>query len=405
MERARITEIAALSREKLLDDVLAFWIRHGYDTIYGGFLTGLDRKGKMIESDKSVWFQGRGAWTFAQAYMLKADPLFLEAALSAIRFSDAHCYDAADQRMYFRVCRDGARLIKRRYIFSECFAAMAKAAAAVLTTDPKLLAQARVLLDRIQDYRNNPLPENAKMNAYIRPMAGLSLPMMEINVAQEIREADDRLEGSHVLFCTELIQKRIDEIQHAFVKEDLGCVLEQSGPDGQYLKDHFEGRLVNPGHSIELAWFILRESDYLRTRDETRAEHYQTLGVTIVDWMLKKSWDEEYGGFLYFLDAEGLPPYEYWHDMKFWWPHNEAIIACLYTYVLTRDEKYAAWFEKIWDWSHQHFMDTEYGEWFGYLNRDGSVSTTLKGNMFKGPFHLPRMYICLLRLCQRLLTC
>jgi N-acylglucosamine 2-epimerase len=38
-----------------------------------------------------------------------------------------------------------------------------------------------------------------------------------------------------------------------------------------------------------------------------------------------------------------------------------------------------------WGW------DREYGEWFGYLHRDGTVSTTLKGNGWKGPFHLPRM--------------
>ena len=39
------------------------------------------------------------------------------------------------------------------------------------------------------------------------------------------------------------------------------------------------------------------------------------------------------------------------------------------------------------------FIDTEYGEWFGYLHRDGTISTDLKGNMYKGPFHIPRMYM------------
>lgn len=33
----------------------------------------------------------------------------------------------------------------------------------------------------------------------------------------------------------------------------------------------------------------------------------------------------------------------------------------------------------------------ENGEWFGYLHRDGRVSTTLKGNLWKGFFHHPRM--------------
>ena len=39
------------------------------------------------------------------------------------------------------------------------------------------------------------------------------------------------------------------------------------------------------------------------------------------------------------------------------------------------------------------FPDSEYGEWFGYLHREGHISSTLKGNLWKGPFHLPRMQL------------
>jgi N-acylglucosamine 2-epimerase len=41
--------------------------------------------------------------------------------------------------------------------------------------------------------------------------------------------------------------------------------------------------------------------------------------------------------------------------------------------------------------SFRHFLDREFGEWYGYLRRDGRVSVPLKGNTWKGPFHLPRM--------------
>jgi N-acylglucosamine 2-epimerase len=77
--------------------------------------------------------------------------------------------------------------------------------------------------------------------------------------------------------------------------------------------------------------------------------------------------------------------------MKFWWPHNETIIATLLAYYLTGDEKYAQWHALAHDWAHTHFPDREHGEWFGYLHRDGRLSNTIKGNMWKGPFHLPRM--------------
>jgi N-acylglucosamine 2-epimerase len=113
---------------------------------------------------------------------------------------------------------------------------------------------------------------------------------------------------------------------------------------------------------------------------------------TLPFW-IKHSVDRQYGGFLFALDrdAKGLPCTEYWHDMKFWWPHNEAIIATLLAYQMTGAEKYRQWHQQVHDWAYSHFPDPEYGEWYGYLHRDGTVSTRIKGNNWKGPFHLPRM--------------
>jgi N-acylglucosamine 2-epimerase len=85
--------------------------------------------------------------------------------------------------------------------------------------------------------------------------------------------------------------------------------------------------------------------------------------------------------------------------MKFWWPHCEAIIATLLAWKLTGEPKYAEWHRMVHDWSFSHFPDKSHGEWFGYLHRDGSVSQSAKGNLFKGPFHLPRM----LAICASLL--
>ncbi len=111
----------------------------------------------------------------------------------------------------------------------------------------------------------------------------------------------------------------------------------------------------------------------------------------MLDYMWKRGWDEEHGGILYFKDVCNKPVQEYWHDMKFWWPQCEAIIATLLAYQLTGDAKYADWHRMIHDYAHKLFPDREFGEWYGYLHRDGRVSSQVKGNHFKGPFHLPRM--------------
>jgi N-acylglucosamine 2-epimerase len=45
------------------------------------------------------------------------------------------------------------------------------------------------------------------------------------------------------------------------------------------------------------------------------------------------------------------------------------------------------------EWMYAHFPDEQFGEWYGYLHRDGTVAQPAKGNIFKGPFHIPRMLI------------
>ena len=114
------------------------------------------------------------------------------------------------------------------------------------------------------------------------------------------------------------------------------------------------------------------------------------LGCRMLDYMWERGWDKEYGGILYFRDVYDKPVQEYWQDMKFWWPHNEVIIATLLAYLMTGDQKYAQWHKQVHDYSYQQFLDTKNGEWYGYLHRDGTVAQSAKGNLFKGPFHLPR---------------
>ncbi|MCX6997490.1 MAG: AGE family epimerase/isomerase, partial [Kiritimatiellaeota bacterium] len=223
-----------------------------------------------------------------------------------------------------------------------------------------------------------------------RPLQGMGFRMMTIVTAQELRasiayeEADARIESA------------IDTIRAHFVKPDLRVVMESVGPQGEIV-DHFGGRMLNPGHAIEAAWFILREAKH---RDGDR--ELLRLGLDMLDWMWARGWDEEYGGILYFRDLKHLPVQEYWHDMKFWWPQCETIIATLMAYRLTGDEKYARWHARIHDWTHARFPDPEYGEWFGYLHRDGRLSVPLKGNLWKGPFHIPRMQLVCWRLTDEL---
>ena len=128
------------------------------------------------------------------------------------------------------------------------------------------------------------------------------------------------------------------------------------------------------------------------------------LALTIFNWSWEWGWDLQYGGIINFRDCKNLPPQDYSQDMKFWWPQTEAIIASLYAFKITKDQKYLQKHRQISEWTYAHFPDPQYGEWFGYLHRDGSVAQPAKGNLFKGPFHIPRMMTKGYVLCKEILT-
>ena len=155
------------------------------------------------------------------------------------------------------------------------------------------------------------------------------------------------------------------------------------GPEGERI-DSPLGRLINPGHAIELAWFLIH---FAKKRDDSQLID---LSLNIVRWTLEKWWDSEYGGLYYFVDAKGKPSMKLEHNMKLWWPHTEALYATLLAYSLSQDEFFIDWHIKIRDYSFDKFKDSEHGEWFGYLDRYGNPTHTLKGGEWKGFFHLPR---------------
>jgi len=375
-------QLAAFYRNTLLGNVMPFWLRHGMDREHGGIITSLDRDGTVVDTDKSVWFQGRAGWMFATLYnTIKRRAEWLEAARSCVEFSRRHCF-REDGKMWFSVTCDGRPLRMRRYVYSESFAAIAFAAYAKASGDARAAEDAVKTFATYLHYSFEPGVMTLKFEA-TRPAKSIGPHMIGIATAQELRAnlGDVSVAGRT---CTEWIDRSIAEIERDFMKPEHGALMEVVAPDGGVI-DHFDGRTLNPGHAIEAAWFIMHEG---KLRSDPRLVR---IGLTILDWMWARGWDEECGGIYYFRDLRGLPVQEYWHDMKFWWPHNEAIIATLLAWMLTGDAKYARWHQMAHDWSFAHFADPEHGEWYGYLHRDGSVSSSLKGSLWKGPFHLPRM--------------
>jgi len=380
MENKRIQELSEFFYEELTGNTIPFWTKCTPDREFGGFFSLIDRDGSVLGGDKYMWIVGRETWLFSKLYnSLEKREEWLGLARHGIDFIQKYGFDT-DGRMFFLVTRDGRPLRKRRYVLTELFNVMAFAEYAKATGEKKYLDTARRMMDLALDLMKRPGALEPKVNPEVRPMRAHVIPMLCADIFKLLYEADPS--GDY----DSRVRESIDELFRYFVKPKKKAVFETVGADGSLL-DTPEGRCVNPGHAIETAWFIMEE-----------ARHQGDDGllgkaIDILDWSLELGWDKTYGGILYFVDIEGKPTLELQWDMKLWWPHNEAIYATLLAYHLTKKQKYEEWFERILEYALEHFPDKEQGEWFGYLHRDGTVSNTIKGNGWKGPFHLPRQQL------------
>lgn len=378
-------------RKDLVENIMPFWLKHGLDKVHGGVYTCVDRDGSLMDTTKSVWFQGRFGFISAFAYNnVEKNPEWLAASKSCIDFIEKYCFDQ-DGRMYFEVKEDGTPLRKRRYVFSESFAAIAMSEYALASGDRGYAEKALALFKQIQRFIATPGVLEPKYLPALEAQ-GHSITMILINTASRIRAVieDPALERQ--------IDDSLAALEKYFIHPEFKALLEMVGPNGEFI-DTCNGRVINPGHCIETAWFILEEAKY-RQWDKKLVD----LALTILDWSWEWGWDKEFGGIINFRDCRNLPCQDYSQDMKFWWPQTEAIIATLYAYQATGDEKYLEMHKRISDWTYAHFPDKECGEWYGYLHRDGTVAQPAKGNIFKGPFHIPRMMIKSYMLCNELLS-
>ncbi len=377
MDLASIQKYIDINRSSLLDSVIPFWMQHGVDREYGGFFNYLGEDGQVLHTDKVVRHLGRFVWLYTLFYNeIEKRQEWLDLALQGIDFIEKFGFDR-DGRMFYEVTRDGRPVRKRRYVITEHYTIMAYTLLYLATGNPEWKAKARKLYKCVLMYYYN--PELLPPKSYpVRKTKAHNIPMIIVCSTQQLRlSGDDPLYKNTIDFC-------LNEVYNNFLNPEKKALLEVVNADGSFLETP-EGRTINPGHSIESAWFTMEEARHRNDKNLLQK------GLQALDWALDWGWDHEHGGILYFVNVDGHPCDQYEHELKLWWPQNEAIYATLLAYHMTGEEKYWNWFTKIHDYAYSHFPDPKHGDWFKYLRRDGSLSSTAKGTRWAGMFHHARM--------------
>jgi len=101
------------------------------------------------------------------------------------------------------------------------------------------------------------------------------------------------------------------------------------------------------------------------------------------------AWDHSHGGLFYgFADDETRPGQLVVCDSdKYFWVQAESIAAAALLAARTGDNDYWDWYERLWAYSWQHFVDHEHGAWYRILTRDNRKYSDEKSPAGKTDYH------------------
>jgi N-acylglucosamine 2-epimerase len=380
-------------RQHLLGDIMPFWENRTQDQEYGGYLTCFDREGRLTSGDKFTWCQGRQVWMFSALYnQIEKRQAWLDLARHGRDFLVERAH-AGDGRWYYHLDRQGSVVVPNFSLFTDGFAILALCEYALASGSDEDLDLIRLAFDCYE--RNLYDPAFDQYHHFsLNPQYLYHGPyMITVNVANVAVPVLGRERTQPV------VDHCLDKVLHVFARDEERVLFEMVARDGGLVDSH-EGRMINPGHALESMWFVLHEA---RARgDRGMVDRV----IQICEWMVEKGFDHEQGGILAFVDPGGNEPYvpqavrdlgEGWAS-KIWWVHSEALYTLALAAHLGERDDFWQHFHHVHEYTRQYFHDPEYGEWYKYLYRNGSVKVGDKGSKVKSAFHIPRalMYLVLL---------
>jgi len=364
---------------ELFDNFVPWWEKHSIDKENGGYLTRLERDGAPYSYDKDMWMTGREIWMFSHLYNnYKPEQQWRDYAKHGLDFMLKYAFKE-DGKMHFRLNRNGEPISSVLSLYTEVFASIAIAEYWKVEPSDSLKNKAMEMYDnmvrRLGEASDTPLlgyPLNAEFHLHAHDMVRLTVAWVYNDIWP-----DQKYENDITLSWQSVIERHW--------KPEQKVLFENVGMDGSLILDLPEGRMFHPGHAIESAWMMMEVAE------KTNNERLMSSSIDIVLASLEHGWDKEFGGLRYITNYDWTPTHNLEADLKLWWPHGETLYALLFAWAKTGRSDLEEWYNKVHDYTFSHFPDTEFGEWYGYLNRDGSPVWSAKANGWKGFFHVPRI--------------
>jgi mannose/cellobiose epimerase-like protein (N-acyl-D-glucosamine 2-epimerase family) len=139
-----------------------------------------------------------------------------------------------------------------------------------------------------------------------------------------------------------------------------------------------------PGHFVEWAKLL---ATLERTLPAQSAHRWMLpRAEALFALALPAAWDAQHGGMVYGLAPDG----SVCDGQKYHWVQAEAIgaaAALARRSAQQRQQDYSSWYERLWSYAWQHFVDHDHGAWFRILDADNRRITDQKSPAGKTDYH------------------
>lgn len=389
--RLKAQEYVDYYKKHIIEDCVPFWDRC-IDEECGGYFTCFDREGNLTDSNKYVWFQGRQVYTYSLLYnRVEKRQDWLDKAYHGYKFLIKHCY--AGKGRFNRILTRRGEVIEGTiaiYADLHCIQGLAEFMLATQCSIKEGMDILNECYDTLEKNMFDPFFKDIFENTWSEKFIWHDMYLTALSVAEACAPVlgEDRTK--------KLIDESLDKILNWFTRPEYEVVLEAICRDNTPDLSEPDGRFVNPGHMTESMWFCLDTNRRLKNKS------YEEKILKVIDWAILKGYDEEYGGIYSFIDVNGGKAKEAldWYvecgcnwDDKVWWPNAEALTCFAMAYADTGIEKYGDVFERQHNFCKDHFYDPEFGEWYSFLDRDGTCKIADKGSRWKCAFHVIRALV------------
>lgn len=137
-----------------------------------------------------------------------------------------------------------------------------------------------------------------------------------------------------------------------------------------------------PGHLTEWAKLLL----IMERHQEQLAGSSSWLlprAIALFDAAVERAWDHQHGGLHYGFGPDG----SVCDPLKYFWVQAESLAAAALLAERTGDARYWNWYDTIWAYSWEHFVDHRHGAWYRILGADNGKLTDEKSPAGKTDYH------------------